>query len=196
MPILSSTRLVAVLSETPIISRTASCSVIVVSGSKRYFSTPLPATMSLLADLDRVAELDLALGHLLIDLDQHGELAQAGRRHRLVGVEGVGLAGAEVLDGDGHLALWAFASGASTRFQTGRVFTTEAQRTQRKPEPQQPKTIASHGESPLFLRREVVVHGLRHLGAEQVAGIVGPPAVVLVVVGHHADGDRLRRSSD
>src|SRR5207248_1060752 len=58
-----------------------------------------------LVERNHVVRPDLAFRVLVVRLDHYGKLDETGRRHRLVGVKGVRIAAAEVLDNDGDLAL-------------------------------------------------------------------------------------------
>src|SRR5262249_48343827 len=73
---------------------------------------------------------DLALVGLEVGLDEDGDLDQAGGGHDGVGVVKEGLAGGEVLDADGHLALVRLDQRRETSFQAHRLLGSEGEQTE------------------------------------------------------------------
>ena len=176
MPIASRTRLVAVLSENAIMSRTASRSVNVAPAVKWLVRTPEPGYLVLLLEDDHGIHVDLLGGGLAVDLDHDRKLDQARRRHDVAGLVSKRLARPEMLDRHGNLALVRPDQGHDPRLESrrcaglGLVRKQWARQTDDEPQGQQreERRIANAGEclAPLNEMETVdeVIHGGRSWG--------------------------------
>ena len=127
MPIASSTRFVAVLSEKAIISLTASLRESVAPSEKWLVKIPEPGTLSATLRVNTGIEIDERGSRLPVGLHHHGELDQAGRRHDEIGMVAIALRGAQVLHRDSDLALVG-AIGARSAGEAGRTGGIEPRR--------------------------------------------------------------------